>query len=394
MKKHFIIYLVSIAAVAGPFSQSIYIPLLPEVQETFRANQYLVNLTISLFTFVLALMQIIYGPLTDTKGRRKVFLFGLFIFVISGIGASLSISIYMLLTFRVLQAIGMAVGSVVAITVIGDLLEGKNRGRAMGTYQMLLALGSAIGPVVGGFVGQFFGFQGVFWLLSIVGFILFVLIYCFLPETKQKKRYEQNFKFKNYINILMEPKGTSIILLGFIQYYSFYTFLVFLPPILITIYGLTISQNGIVFLSLTLFFVIGSMVGGRLQEFYNPNNFLFGSVSVNGLSIILFTLVASQSLTALIVSLSLFGLSFGLSVPVQTTLLTNEYNDNRGTAIGLYNFSRYIGMAVGPMIGTYFYQIHMLLEFFISGALLIFLLLLSIMLFNYTNRKDVTELHR
>ncbi|MGZ0086889.1 MFS transporter [Caldibacillus thermoamylovorans] len=48
----------------------------------------------------------------------------------------------------------------------------------------------------------------------------------------------------------------------------------------------------------------------------------------------------------------MFGLFLGLSLPVQTTVLTNVFQANRSTAIGVYNFFRYMGMAFGPMIGS------------------------------------------
>ena len=57
---------------------------------------------------------------------------------------------------------GVAVGSVAAITVIGDLFEGKMRGRSMGIYQMLVAIGPGLGPIFGGFVGQHYGIPSLF----------------------------------------------------------------------------------------------------------------------------------------------------------------------------------------------------------------------------------------
>jgi len=166
MNKKLITYLVSFAAFFGPFTQSIYTPLLPQVKQQFHTSEYGVNLTISIFTFVMAFMQIVYGPLVDNLGRKKILLPGIALYIVASMGAAYANSIGLLLVCRVLQAGGIAVGSVVATTVIGDLYEGAPRGRAMGTFQMLVALGPAVGPVIGGFVGQFFGFHGVFWVLA------------------------------------------------------------------------------------------------------------------------------------------------------------------------------------------------------------------------------------
>ncbi len=46
----------------------------------------------------------------------------------------------------------------------------------------------------------------------------------------------------------------------------------------------------------------------------------------------------------------------GLTGSIPTTLLTELFPEERATAIGVYNFIRYLGMAVGPMIGTMLYS--------------------------------------
>lgn len=367
MNKKLITYLVTFAAFFGPFTQSIYTPLLPQVKQEFQTSEYIINLTISIFTVVMAFMQIVFGPLIDSLGRRKILIPGIVLYIVASVGCALSSSIYLLLLFRVLQAAGIAVGSVVATTVIGDLYEGKLRGRAMGTFQMLVALGPAVGPVIGGFVGQYFGFHGVFWVLAGSGLVLLLLNSTYLPETRPDDIVPNRFKLSNFSTILAKPEGAAVITLGFLQYFTFYNFLVFLPALLVTFYGLSPSQNGLVFLPMSLSVVIGSLAGGRVQEHYQPRKFLLITSSLNVIATLLFAAVAAISLPVLIVSISLFGLCLGLSLPVQTTLLTNVFSSNRATAMGLYNFFRFMGMAAGPMVGTFFFNIGNRLEFVFAG---------------------------
>lgn len=386
--KKMITYLVSFAAFFGPFSQSIYTPLLPRVQQQFGASEYMVNLTISIFTFVMAFMQIVYGPLTDTVGRRKTLLPGIIIYIIASIGLALSYSIYPLLAFRILQAIGVAVGSVVAVTVIGDLFEGKQRGRAMGTFQTLVALGPVVGPVVGGFVGQYYGIQGVFWVLAVAGTVLLLLAALNLPETRPPLHVARKFGPRDFSLGLIRPAGLAVMILGFFQYFSMYIFLVFLPALLVSFYHTSPAQNGLVFLPLSLSVVVGSLAGGRLQEHFNPRRFLVVTASVNAAAIFLFAAVAHISLPVLITSISLFGLCLGLSLPVQTTLLTNVFHQNRATAIGIYNFSRYMGMAAGPMVGTVFYHIGNRVEFLFAGTVFGLAVLVATLLFGRAARQE------
>lgn len=266
MSRTAIVYLVSLAAFLGPFTQTIYTPILPEVTKDFGTSSFLVNLTISIFTFFLALMQMVYGSLTDTEGRRNVLLVGVSLYIAASLGCFFANSIYVLLVFRALQAIGIAAGSVVAATVIGDLFEGKARGKAMGTFQMMVSLGPVVGPIIGGFLGGRFNFHSVFLALVLAGLLVWIGNFIFLQETKPEKQSAKSFRLRDFTTILRHRTGSSIILLGFIQYYAMYNFLVFLPGILTERYGLSAEEKGMAYLAMSCMIVVGSFIGGAFKD--------------------------------------------------------------------------------------------------------------------------------
>jgi DHA1 family bicyclomycin/chloramphenicol resistance-like MFS transporter len=348
-----LVYLVSLAAFMGPFTQTVYTPILPDLERRFDTSVFVVNLTISLFTVVLAVMQIVYGPLTDRRGRRAVLLPGVLLYALASVGCAFSPTATLLLVFRALQAAGIAAGSVVATTVIGDLFTGTRRGRAMGTFQMLVAMGSVVGPVVGGAVAVHAGFQGIFLLLAAIGALLFAAQLLFLPETRPAEAGEaRRMGPRDFARIVADPRGSAVIVLGIVQYYSFYCFLVFLPEILREEYRLTADQTGLAFLPLSLGVVSGSYVGGRIQARCSPPRILVATTLLNAASLLLFIVLSGLSLPALLVGGGIFGVLLGISLPVQTTILADAFVRDRATAIGVYNFGRYLGMAAGPMLGA------------------------------------------
>jgi DHA1 family bicyclomycin/chloramphenicol resistance-like MFS transporter len=348
-----LVYLVSLAAFMGPFTQTVYTPILPDLERRFDTSVFVVNLTISLFTVVLAVMQIVYGPLTDRRGRRAVLLPGILLYALASLGCAFAPTATLLLVFRALQAAGIAAGSVVATTVIGDLFTGVRRGRAMGTFQMLVAMGSVVGPVVGGAVAVRAGFRGIFLLLAAIGVLLFAAQLLFLPETRPAEAAEaRRISPRDFGRIIADPRGSAVIVLGVVQYYSFYCFLVFLPEILRERYGLAADETGMAFLPLSLGVVAGSWVGGRIQARWGPPRILLVTTLLNAASLLLFIVLSGLSLLALLVGGGLFGVLLGLSLPVQTTILADAFVRDRATAIGVYNFGRYLGMAAGPMLGA------------------------------------------
>ena len=264
MSPRLLTFMVAFAAFLGPFTQTVYAPILPELGEALKTTPLLINLSISIFTFVLAFMQIVYGPLVDRTGRKPTLLAGLGIYIVASLGCFWSGSIEMLLAFRALQAVGIAAGAVVAVTVIGDRFEGAERGRAMGSFQMMVALGPVVGPVVGGFLGEHLDFHYVFLLLAIVGGVALLSNAVCLEETRPAGSQPRAFHPGQYLEVLRNRQGLAIMLLSFVQYYAFYNYLVFMPRVLDSSYGLSAAEKGMVFLPLSIAVVIGSFSGGRL----------------------------------------------------------------------------------------------------------------------------------
>ncbi|KAB2454165.1 MFS transporter [Bacillus sp. CH126_4D] len=377
-KLHFILYVVCMSALLGSFAQNIYTPILPMIQASFHTSLYLVNLTVSLFTFVLAIMQLIYGPLIDTKGRKSVLIPSLIISTIGSIGCAFSANVYFFLFFRAVQAIGIAAIPVVAATIIGDLFEGKERGEAMSLYQMLLAFAPAIGPLIGGYLGSINGHLSVFLFLSILSILLLIINISLLPETKPNVMKQPQAK-KSYWFILKNKTGFSITLIGFIQFCIYFCFLVFLPSILTNSFHLTASKIGLIFVPMSLSIMLGSYCYKLLQKRLTTKQALFITSFFNIICVTLFSFTYSINIPFIIIVTSLYGFSMGLSMPTHTTLLTEEFVQERATAIGMYNFIRYLGMGTGPLVGGFLVFNQNYFWIFFLGAIMFLLIILYAM---------------
>ncbi|MGM7432109.1 MFS transporter [Bacillus pacificus] len=301
-KLHFILYVVCMSALLGSFAQNIYTPILPMIQGSFHTSLYFVNVTVSLFTFVLAIMQLIYGPLIDTKGRKSVLIPSLVISTIGSIGCAFSANIYLFLFFRAVQAIGIAAIPVVSATIIGDLFEGKERGEAMSLYQMLLALAPAIGPLIGGYLGSINGHVSVFLFLSILGILLLMINISLLPETKPTVSKQPQSK-KNYWFILKNKTGFSITLIGFIQFCIYFCFLVFLPSILTNLFHLTASEIGLMFVPMSLSIMLGRDIGTSFCKSASQQSKLYSLLVSSILYVSLYSLSHIASISHLSLSL-------------------------------------------------------------------------------------------
>ncbi|RUT33565.1 MFS transporter [Paenibacillus zeisoli] len=356
MNLRIILYVLGLCAAIVSLAQNLYVPLLPQLQHDLHTSFYLVNLTVSLFTIALAVMQIILGPVIDHKGRKAVLLPGMILYAAASLGCTFSGTVYMLLFFRVLQGIGAAAVPLVAATMIGDLFEGKERAKGMSTYQMILGIAPAVGPLIGGIIGSYAGYPGAFMFLSIMAVAMLLIAAVFLPETRPAGVRRQGFQVRFFAQIVKNNTGAAVILVGFILYYMFYNFIVFLPDVLTEHYHLDAGQIGAVFLMLMSFSFIGSKISGRIQVRMGTVKSLIFTCTLALFSLLLFILVAEAFLIGLLVSLATVGFTAGLTMSVPPTLLTQEFASERATALGVYNFVRYLGMAAAPLFGSLLYQ--------------------------------------
>jgi MFS family permease len=329
------------------------------------------NWTVSLFTMALAFMQVVYGPLVDQHGRRKVLIPALFLYVLASVGCYLVHSISALLFFRTLQGIGFAAIPIVAATVIGDLFTGVKRAEAMGTYQMMLGIGPAVGPLLGGWIGGMGGHSAVFLFLAISAFCLLAANGLLLPETKREQAVVNRFGFGSFREILVQPVGASIILIGFTQMFAYHGFLLFLPVYLTIAYHLTAGQIGLVYLLVSGVFVISSKLSGRVQRRVGTRRALVLTAGAHAFATFFFMAMTGVSLPLMMTACAIFGFTLGIGMPVHTTLLSEVFEQKRATAIGVYNLIRYAGMAAGPVLGAALFDLGgAWLEFGIAGCVI------------------------
>lgn len=370
MKSRLMLYLIGLSAFVGSLGQNLYSPLLTQVQEQLNTTSYLVNLSVSIFTIALAVMQIVFGPLADKKGRKTVLLPAILVYALASIGCAYAPSIGLLLVFRTLQGMASAAIPVISAAMIGDLYQGKELAKGMGTYQLMLMLAPALGPLLGGFIGEGFGYQAVFIFLAIVSVAIFAANAGFLPETKPKESSKKPFNLRQFSAIVQNRASAAVLLFGFFQCLVYFVYLIFLPQVLHNNYAFEPGRTGSILLAMSVFSIIGIKFGGAMMNRLGMRKSLFYAFLLHALTVLLFTFTAELSLYMLIFDVCLFGLVMGLTMSMPTTLLAEIFPEDRATAIGVYNLIRYMGMAIGPMIGTLLYSGGSIIPLFLtSGAL-------------------------
>lgn len=117
----------------------------------------------------------LYGKLSDLYGRKLVFQAAISIFLVGSILAGLSQSMLQLIVFRAVQGLGAGGLLVMALTIIGDILSPRERGRYQGYMGAVFGVSSVIGPLLGGFFVDHLNWRWVFYVNLPVGIIALVV---------------------------------------------------------------------------------------------------------------------------------------------------------------------------------------------------------------------------
>ena len=184
-EKRLLTLLLGLATTISPLTATIYFPLLPLLRNHFHTSAQSINITLTIYIIFQALSPAIFGPLSDSLGRRPVYLLTVSLYVIANLGLAVNKQSYsVLIGLRALQSLGASAAFAVSYGVVADVCVPSERGKMIGPVSMALNLGACVGPVVGGCVAYTSGsYEWVFWVLVIVGAILLLGISALLPET-------------------------------------------------------------------------------------------------------------------------------------------------------------------------------------------------------------------
>ena len=277
----------------------LYAPSLPHIATDLKAHAQLVQLTITIYMIGFGVAQAIFGPISDTLGRKRSILVGVIIYLISVCLMSLTSSIDVIVFMRLIQGISVALISVPARAINNDIFSGDEFISKTKTMVMVWGLGPILAPAIGGYLQDYIGWRANFWFMFGYGVLILFFGILFFKETNHNRAEFSMSRFLTVYKKLLSCKlfFSMIILAGVLFSFSI-LFHLKAPFIIERVFHKSGVEYGHIALCLGLGWFIGTLLAKKSDKFpifKNVGWFLCVAVILSVLMILITELLPPSS---------------------------------------------------------------------------------------------------
>ena len=361
---------------------------LPSFVESLAGSLTSYGIIIGIFSVTQSILQYPYAAISDKLGRRKVVLFGMFIYLIGTFLCFTAQDVIQLTIYRAIQGAGAYTSILQAI--IGDIYKKDQHSKGMGYYSLYMNVGFFLGFIIGGFVASFFGFRSIFLIsgflicFSIV-FIFFVLKEDNKTENSENQNKNMDFNITNIKILLKERQYIFTLILNSMRWFLFG----FITAYLIWVlqhkkngFGLDEVTSSYLMLAVMAIYVVFIFIASKLLNRYGPRKLMMiGQIIVMLFGISFFFADFVLNLPVFFIVVSFLAIGIALFDPAGITLLLEVIEDIqpklKGSGIGFNNAIGLFCGAIAPMIMSPLGEIEILFPFYVVFGLMIISLIIT-----------------
>jgi multidrug resistance protein len=299
LRKWIILLVVSSCSLCVTCTSSLYTSTYKQLQQEFNTSRIVCTLGLSLYVAGLGVGPMILGPLSEFYGRRPIYIYSYFFFIIWIIPSAVAHNMATMLVARFFDGLAGSAFLSVAGGTVGDMFSRADLSAPMVVYSASPFLGPEIGPLVGGFINQYADWRWTFYVALIWACVQLGLIIMLVPETYHpvllrnkaiRLRKETGNEawiapiekmtrsipktvamscIRPFQLLIFEPMCLNLCILSSILLGILYLFFGAFALVFQNNHGFTLSQTGLTFLGLFLGMIIGACSDPIWRRNYN-----------------------------------------------------------------------------------------------------------------------------
>jgi EmrB/QacA subfamily drug resistance transporter len=395
---------VALGAILAPLNSTMIAVALPGIVSDFNASVASATWLVTAYLVVMASVQPLAGKIGDGMGRRKLILASLTLFLIVSIGAALAPNIWVVLAFRVGQALAISIVLSNSFAILRQTVPASRRGKTFGMVEAATGLSAAAGPLVGGLLITLSDWRAIFFVNVPFVIVAIVLAWQSLPHDSKSSAWK-GFDYKGAVLLpaslvtlaiffIMISRGADpqslvpvaiatlalfAVLLKFElahpnpvfqpRFYkirgfaapsvsiatsnlAMYSLLLVVPLLLTSRGGYTELEIGLILTSLSVGMALLTPLGGRLADKLGRRTPVVVGLAITAAGTLFPAFGGADiAIVPLVIGLGLVGVGIGISGPGgRTSAVESIPAKHAGVASGTYSTSRYFGSIVGSAI--------------------------------------------
>lgn len=349
--------LLGVLAAFGSLTVDMYLPSFPAIAEDYGTSASDVQLSLTFCLFGLAAGQIIFGPLSDSKGRKIPLVSALVLYAVASILCIIAPSIWLLIAARFLQGLAASASVVISRAVVRDVYSGRDLTKLYGLITLFVGAGPIVAPIVGGMVLAFTNWQGIFMVLIFFTIAILGAIFLILPETHPVSRRVESSPAKTlatFGGLMKNKKFLGYALTQGLLMASVFASVSGTPFVYQTIYGVSPQSFSALFALNGLGIMVGTRTIGRVTKKINEDTFLFVGLCVStcfSLMLLVMTLLEAP-LVFIVLPVFLIVSCAGISTPITFSMAMSNQEQRAGSASAFLGILPYFfgGLAI-PFVG-------------------------------------------
>ena len=348
------------------------------------------------------------GRLGDIIGKKQIFTAGFVVFTIGSVLCGFSPTVFWLIGFRIIQAIGASMVLALGFAIVTESFPPEERGRALGINGALVSIGIVVGPVLGGFIIENLTWNWIFFVNLPVGIIGTFMALRFIPDFHPEggQRFDYAGAITLFISLsalllgltfgqsigLGDPRvlalvATSIVFLiifivieirteqpmidlrifratlftvnistGLITFFCISGALILVPFYLENVLGYKTQDVGLLFAVVPIALGITAPISGSLSDRFGTRPITIAGLIVVGLGYLtMSTLSTETTAIGFILRLAPIGIGMGIfQSPNNSAIMGAVPKERLGIASGLLSITRTLGQTTGiALLGAF-----------------------------------------
>lgn len=359
-----LILIIALLTMIAPFSIDTYLPSFPDIGRELAASDAQLQQTLSLYMAAFAVMSLVYGPLSDAFGRRRIILFAMVVYVATSIGCAMANDFHWLLLMRIGQGLSASGGLIVGRAVVRDVFAGSHAQRAMSNVMLVFALAPAVAPMIGGWLHSYAGWRSVFWFLAGLGLFLWLLVALRLPESLLPEHRHSSRPMhiaRSYRHALSTRRFVMLIAVFALNFGGFFLYIAGSPVLIYHFLHLGSHDFWRMFVPFVVSLMLGAYLSGRLAGRLSPvqTASLAAILMTTGAVInLLSTSLLPMSPLTLIGPPAVYVIGMALSMPSISLLVLDVFPHHRGLSSALQGFAQTLFNSIVAGVITPFASVH------------------------------------